>query len=273
MVGTGTNTVTSVSPSTTGYVLTSNGAAADPSFQPNSPSETNTANARIDFVDEFLYGITGGGILTTSTNFGFWDTAVFGTSAIVVLQDPLVINNAHPGTVTVETGTTSTGSSAVSMLGLGPPIIVGGGTLTLTYYFNIPTLSTVAQTYTITIGLSNINGIPTTDGIWLSYTNAVNTGQWVCNTAASSAVTNSNSSTAVSTGWQVAQIVVNAAGSSVSYFVGTTLAGLANIGTINTNIPTTNAFPTFALTKSNGTNTAKMSLDLITIAQTLTTPR
>ncbi len=185
-------------------------------------------------------------------------------------------NSLHPGLLVL--GTDSTSNAVAYLCQNGPSneaFVLGAGQLTITWYFNIPTLSTSSQRYTFRIGLGDtVTGADLVNGCYLEYSDNTNSGRWVMKTANASTRTSTNTTTAVSTGFQVIQIVVNAAASSVSFSAGTTLAGLTSLGTaITTNIPTASVSPIAGITKSVGTTTSSIQLDLCTVDFPLTTAR
>jgi hypothetical protein len=106
LVGGVSNAITSISPSTSGFVLTSNGVASDPSFQANS-----AANAIIT-----ITGNSGGPESASANNFN-----ILGTGSITVA-----------GTANTET---------VQLTGLTTNnVLVGAGTATIT---NVPPTATL----------------------------------------------------------------------------------------------------------------------------------
>jgi len=67
LVGNGTGNVTLISPSTAGFVLTSNGTSADPTFQAPSFSGTVTSVALLDGSTSPIYNISGSPVTTSGT--------------------------------------------------------------------------------------------------------------------------------------------------------------------------------------------------------------
>lgn len=153
----------------------------------------------------------------------------------------------------------------------GGSILPGGGQINNNFVFDLVTLSGSGNTYTLYIGLCNNSDVSqqqaVTSGIYFQYTDTVNSGNWqiVCNNASVSTVT--NTSVAASTGFHNYGISINAAGTSVEFFIDHIL-----VGTITTNFPTIGTAPTcFAL--SSAGNVPNMILDLWYFQNTLTTPR
>jgi hypothetical protein len=248
----------------------SNGASALPTFQ-TVPLGSFTASSQMDFVDDFFYSSSGSvqGPWTFSTNSG-----AFGINN----SDQ---NYAHPGIITMNTGSSASASPIIQNVGPSVgQVTLGNGIYTLTFYFYLNQLSNGTDTFTLAMGISNDDGTPSGgfgNGIWVNYNSTVNSGNWVYNAMKGGTATNSNSSTAVATGWQVIQIQVNANASSISFLAGTTLANLASLGTaITTNIPTSAGQALgmyFSLTKTAGTTAVGAGIDLITANYQFTTAR
>lgn len=154
---------------------------------------------------------------------------------------------------------------------VNPGIILGGGTVTLTWIFKIQTLSSASPRYIFRIGLGDTL-IATGDqanGCYFEYSDNINSGNWVIKTANASTRTTTNSATAVTAAWHKAVITVNAAASSVSF----TMDG-ASLGSIATNIPTAAITVFMALDQTVGAVAASsVRLDLMSLNIALTTPR
>jgi hypothetical protein len=178
---------------------------------------------------------------------------------------------SHPGII-VNTSMTSGVRSmilAATTFKLGA-FLLGGGVLSLNWVFNIATLSNATNSYTLAVGISDTtSAAAATNGCWVQYSDALNSGNWTFNTASSSTATNSNSSVAVTLGWHNVNITVNANASSVAFSVDGT-----SLGTITTNIPTSGILPYLNVIFGAGTIAAStIQVDLMYLTQILTTPR
>jgi hypothetical protein len=178
----------------------------------------------------------------------------------------------HPGLLGFQTGA---GSQSLTLgdNATGNPIALGGGQLSINFVIDLDALSNVTDSYTFYVGLSDWtstqNTVPPINGVFISYTNSVNAGSYVLNSTNSSTTTSVNSSVIATTGFVNYGIVVNASGTSISYFInGTLVAG----GPITTNIPTAAISPFFMIISNTG-NTPSGSIDLFYINLNLTTPR
>jgi hypothetical protein len=216
-------------------------------------------NATVQIYDDFMTWTNG----TTSQSQQTWYTtgASWTTSSGTA---------AHPGYI--GNFSFSSNNAGVSFYSNGTPgktIILGGGTVTVNWVINIATLSTGSNTYTLRCGIGDTLNADEANGCYLEYSSGENSGNWIMKTASASSRTSTNTSTAVGTGWQNLSVSVNAAASTVTYYVNG-----VSLGTVTTNIPTTGIAPFIDCVRSAGTvaaNTLQVDLFYMTIA--LTTSR
>jgi len=210
----GTLTVERVfTPDTNVFSVTDGGAGASYSFG------LKGANARMiyrsDFVESSLVGLTENSAGTASSfAFGAPDAA------------------GRPGQAVLTAGTTITGRAALN--GGTASIILGGGVFTFETYVNLSNLSDGTVTYVTRIGLGDSNtATEHTDGVFFRYTHT-ESANWVLVCKNNNTETTANSSTAVAAAtWVKLSFTVNAAGTSVTFYINGT-----SVGTITTNIPT-----------------------------------
>jgi len=150
------------------------------------------------------------------------------------------------------------------------------GQIVFEAWVRLPTLSDATDTYKVWLGLTNVGfavtGVPT-DAIALTYTHSANSGKWQGTCIEDSATTTADDAgTAVAAAtWYRVGFVVNAAATSVSFYVNGTEIGTA----CATNVPdagddlTTNSF----ILKSAATGIRFMELDAVTYWLELTTAR
>ncbi len=248
---------------TSGQVLTSNGNGALPTWQSISSPDSGT---NVNLSDDFI------GNDTTSVCPGQLGWNLMSTNAVLPTN---ATENGHPGicgniaTSANPAGimlTTTTGPAAVR------PFILGGGAMSVTWLIKVATLSTGTNTFTLRCGLGDtLSGADHANGTYFEYTNSLNSGNWVGKTSSASSRSSANSSNAVSTSWVKLRIDVNAAATSVAFFVdGVQIAN----SPLATNIPTAAVAPFICVTRSAGTIAANSVLiDLFMLTQTLTTPR
>lgn len=247
---------------TVGQVLTAN-SSAPPSWQ----NQAATANQIVNLVDDFIG-------FTTNTNANTFSNIAWTQSATGTFQTSAATNtfNGHPGVIT-HIALTSANAGIIAQQGAATAntIVLGGGILTINWIFNIVAASSSSNRYTLDFGLSDsLSTTAPANGCWIAYSDNLNSGNWTFNTSAASTPTNSNSSTAASTGWHNAQIVVNAAASSVQFNMDGVSLGTA----ITTHIPTIAVSPWFNITWSVGTIAiGSVLIDLMYLQQNLTTAR
>lgn len=155
------------------------------------------------------------------------------------------------------------------------PIPIGAGVLSQSWIVQLSALSGGANTYRFSCGFGdaqtmNAGGTPDAfvNGIYFQYTDTANAGQWTLNCTNTSVTTTVNTATAVTTNFVTLTIVVNAGGTSVSFYVDNTLVGSA----ITTNIPTVSLTPMVMAIRTAGT-VPVTNIDLYYINLDLTTPR
>lgn len=253
---------------TSGNVLTSDGT----NWVSSPPSSGSDPLGTITLVDDFVGAISSAASILS--NLSWIQLSSGNTSNAPGNSDT---EAGHPGTVGNSTGG---GAPADIAIYLGPSgatvgnqcLILGGGEITLTWVFKINTLSTVTNTYNVGLGLFYADdGLVVPDnGIYLTYTNAINSGNWQFVCANGGTKSTNSSAIAASTGWHKLVISINAAATSVT----ATIDGASLGAAITTNIPT--AFQTVfgGITVTNGTVPAKsFIMDLMVFNQTLTTSR
>lgn len=191
-----------------------------------------------------------------------------GTGAVTNLQ---ISTSEAIGVIRFETGTTSGGRSAIfsgTASNVAYNVVLGYGQVTYETRVKLTTPSQGGQLYLVLAGLMDyINAYNQLDGVYFLYDAAGNTTgsaaspNWQLVTASNNTRTFVTTSTAVNTSgsWTTLKIVVNAAASSVEYFVNGT-----SVGTITTNIPAGAGRETgFAesLMKTVGTTNSTMDVD------------
>lgn len=244
-------------------VLTSNGASALPTWQDSAVNPSST----VFISDDFICSISGNATGSTSmaSELG-WNSDGFNGGANGF--DDI----AHPGIL----GNAAISSSENYIFGLSGSIqggqyggvMFGGGAITMTFWFKIATLSVSAHRYSLAMGMtdSGASGSVSRSAI-MYYTDNQNSGQWIIQTSDGSNTTDTNSSVTATTGWHKSQIVVNAAGTTVDYYIDGT-----HLGQITTTIESIN--PLGLYFNINGSATANsVGLDLVTLQVALTTPR
>jgi len=193
---------------------------------------------------------------------------------------PSVRATNQQGFIQPATGTTATGAAGIFSTTSGSNFLaLGGGAFSFTTSILIPTLSTSVERYRIVLGMgtSAINASDPT-GIFFTYDEGgIQNGtspspNWQCITAVSSVRTLTTTSVAASTtAWQKFTIEINAASTSVQFYIDNVL-----VATHTTNIPTGVSqaiIPKIQIGKSIGITARSFFADYFGYKQTFTTPR
>ena len=185
-----------------------------------------------------------------------WKEQKNGTGA-KSLADNTYGNNNHPGNVVFETGTTATNYANFGLGDAKTGIILGGGILTYRTAVYIPTLSSGTEEFILEVGAGDQKTTSEhANGVYFMYDRATNVN-WLVKTANTSTRTSTDSGVAVAAGsWIHLAFVVNAAATSVEYFINGT-----SVGTITTNIPTVFIDWFYKFRKTVGTTNRLFALD------------
>jgi hypothetical protein len=226
----------------------------------SEPINTGFLNylSNLEIYEDFLNFINNG--------FSAWLT---GGGSFVPAQAIAEVN--HPGVLGNISNSTGTG---VVYLGTDADvtnkIVLGGGALEYIWIFKIVNLSNSTNRYTLSFGMGDTsNASEQANGVYYQYSDNVNSGNWRISTSAASSPTNTDTAVAVTTGWHNARCAVNAAASSIEFFIDG-----VSLGTINNTIPTLSIRPFFGFTRVAGTIAAgSLIIDLFYLKQTFTTAR
>lgn len=254
------------------FVLDTNGSAAGTwlfTFTDYTPNQ-NLASQSTSF-DDFVAGTASG---VTTLGSLRWVIQTTGTGAAVVEPSATGTDNAHIGVVNMACGAVG----AISNIALAS-VDLGGGQYAIEMLVKTGALGTGAQNYVLQCGLGT--GIFTTsdptDGVWFEYSQA-GSALWRCKTAAASTETTLASAlTVVANTWYKLKFIVNAAGTSVTFYISGAGGGLPSttIGTISTNLPTTttNIQPFFQIRKTVGATVVAFDIDYFQMSVVLTNLR
>lgn len=266
LVADGTNNVYSTEtwavPGTSGNVLTSDGTNWTSAA---SSSPTNIGGlGRFYIYDDFMGNLSAGSGASNNLGNTNINTQHYGGTNPTSSD---VSASGHPGVIQIvqNTGAGGCGNSLGNAYGL----FSGEGTITAQWVVQLPTLSTASPRYIMYIGLMNktATGVPT-KGCWFQYSDNVNSGNWTINTSGASTTT-ANTSTAADTSWHNYKVILNAAGTSVSFYIDN--VQVAN-SPISTNLPNATFGNQVALDSSVG-NGNTFNADLYITQVDLTTTR
>ena len=220
--------------------------AADVAWQPNAQFPTKGKLPSIELVEHFT-SVAGMRGLTTSFS---------GTSASVADEDN--DSSARVGIVNCRTGTDTTGRAGI--VSRVNALRFGGGRHRLRWDAFVTALSDGTNTFATRLGfLDSISGEPT-NGVFFRYTHSVNGGEWQAVTRAAGTETATDTNVAASAAWAYFEIEVNAAGTSVAFYINGAL-----VATNTTNIPTGSNLTGIGTShiKSAGTSGRELRLDMM----------
>lgn len=228
----------------------------------------------------YKIGSSGGGSSdpsTTVTQFddfigkeqAFWQRGEGGGGSFT---NNAVVTAAHPGTIDLTLAATGSAATWIATKGGGNnPVILGGGEIQIFWCVQIPTLSDGTNNrFNVYSGLINNEGSESDDGVYFSYIDNVNSGRWECVTASGGVRTRTNSGVTVTTSYFGLKAIINAAATSVDFYINGTL-----VATNTTNIPTVNACGPGSSIINNGVAVTSpiYRLDCMYYSQTLTVAR
>lgn len=226
------------------------------------------AKSRLSFIEDYLVD---SGSFTA-------DRMVMSTSGSGASAGSTNVTEAGAfGIYQFSTGTSTTGQSNTILASVGAgtngPFFLGQGIIKTTLRLKTgANLSDGTNTYRILFGLVKPwDSTTITDGAWFEY-DSTSSANWRYRTASSSSSTSNSSSISVDANtWYRLRLEINAAASSVEYFIDD-----VSIGTINTNIPGSSG-PSVQLKagihKSAGTTARNFLIDYIVFQYDFTTLR
>ena len=238
----------------------------------NSLSMIDRGKRMVSFFTDFitLIGLDGGQSAVAS-----------GGSSTIANGGTIPNRTNQQGVIAFQTGTSSAfgyvtyyGSSGSQQLWFG------GGAWNFETLINISALSTLLERYRLIFGFGSvISNAAETDGVFITYdeggtaNGTVASANWQCVTVANSVRTLTTTTTAVTAAaWNKLRIEVNAAGTSVTFYVNGTA-----IATHTTNIPLPSNSRYFhmkmQIAKQIGTTSRALYCDYVGYENILTTPR
>jgi hypothetical protein len=176
--------------------------------------------------------------------------------------------SGRPGVLRFSTGTATNGRYGVDSWNTETAsFLTTDGTLYMEWAVRIPTLSDGTETFTV-VALAVQPNATTNQGLYFRYTHSENAGDWTCVANGGSATTADSNVPVVANTWYRLGILVNAAGTSVGYYINAAL-----VGTITTNIPSGLPRLGGGIIKSAGTTPRVMDVDYTYYLKTFTTAR
>jgi hypothetical protein len=200
-------------------------------------------------------------------------TSGTGASGVIGSNPSAGVTTSNFGWLNLTTGSTNTGRAALSWPNnAGNTLSFGAGEIFIEGLVSIDTLSDGTETFTVRLGFGDDRDGDGTDGIFFRYTHSVNSGKFECVTRSNSVETaaDSGQTVAARTNYRLG-ILVNAAGTSVGFYINGTL-----VATNTTNIPTGTSRGSnlmWQIKKSAGTTSREIDIDYIEFTLALTSSR
>jgi hypothetical protein len=193
----------------------------------------------------------------------------FSGASAAVLQNAAELN--HPAVCLLASGSTTTGRASAVIGGIGnyDSIRLGGGEFNWEALVKIDTLCDGTEDCVMRCGLLDDVTATPNDGVYFEYDRAITT-DWRVVTASGgvrTAQTTSPAQAVAAGSWFLLQAIINAAGTSVTFYYNGTA-----VGTIATTSPTNTAFGC-TLNKRAGTTAKYMYVDYLHATQGFTTQR
>lgn len=174
------------------------------------------------------------------------------------------------GIANMHTSTSATGRATV--YSANAAMIAGGGEMTFEAAVYIPDLSTSGERFIIRAGFMSSTSVDPPSGAWFEYDESTSANWRICTGKNTSRTKTTTSSAVPEDTWQTLKVVINAAATSVEFFING-----VSVGTIATTLPTDVAQDYFGsavgIIKSAGTTARAVWVDYVTLAKTFTTPR
>jgi hypothetical protein len=189
-----------------------------------------------------------------------------GSPALISAGNSVV---GHPGIIQLTTGTSATGRCAMATNGDFGSILLGGGVIRFGATFRIVTLSDSSQRFSIRSGFGNTVASEFARGVFFRYADNVNSGKWERVTREAGVETANDTGITADTSWHTYEFEVNAAGTSVEFFIDG-----ASVGSQSGDISATTLglVPAFMF-KSVGTTARTMLLDAYWFSQAFSSSR
>lgn len=220
-------------------------------------------SSRFHAFDDFT-----GGSIANSQPFAFAGLTSGAASNATVAGEA-----SHPGICTLALGTTAGANASWAFKSMSA-VLFGGGVWRHECIFRIPVASDGTDTFTARVGFGDSisNATEHTDGAFLRYTHGTNSGKFQAVTRSNGSESGSaaDSGVTMSAGtWYHSVIIVNAAATSVEFYLGAAGATPTLVATNTTNIPSGAGRETSQVTgldrNSGSSNSRTMDIDALDV--------
>lgn len=198
-----------------------------------------------------------------------WVPTLTGT---IVAANPA--SGTRDGLWQLQTGTNSTAIAAIARGSINN-VTVGGGEIVIETEFRLPILGTASERLYVQSGLRDAWDSSTANNRILAYyQDNVNGGALQLLVRSGGVDTTANGTTVlVANTFYYVKLVINAAGTEVKMYVGTTEANATLEATVSSGVPTASMRAGILLGKSVGTTTRNLDVDYFVAERTLSTAR
>ena len=251
---------------------------------------------QFDSAEKITFDNSNNGFISTDTQNAIEEARIFNVKyKTVLLEDFLGIQNGQTYGWTLSTSNNSSGvrqidslqnrpgiiqlykaqgflqPTGVSSLSLGSTsILLGGGETVFTAAVRVPTIPSASQDFKIEIGFGNsFSSGDSTNFVGFAFNRGLSTTNWFAVTGTSGTYTTLNSSTTMlANTWYTLRAVINATKTSIEFFINE-----SSIGTITTNIPSSQIAPILKITQVSGASERQMDVDYYELQKEFTTAR
>jgi hypothetical protein len=181
----------------------------------------------------------------------------------------------HPGNMQLSSSNiaSSGGTISLSLSNTTGTVILGSGAIDLYWVVQLPTLSNSTNRYAYVVGFGTSaanTAVPYfQNGVYFSYSDSVNSGNWQLIATKAGVSTTTNTATVVGTTYTTLHININAAGTTATFYING-----VSVGTVASNLPVVSVAPAAYIQKSIGSAaTSSANHDMVYMYQSLTSPR
>ncbi len=252
------------------YRKTDNGLSTNWSALPTSTGSGGfDPSTTLQFYEEFTTGgYFGSGEISSENQ---WSSSATGSPSFTAAGATVPSDTNHPGVLQITVTALNEGGGLLGGIfgsTINRPFFTGGGVLTYESLVYVNAISNGTDNSNIYSGIGNEPAWNALSNVMYVAYNSATSANWIFLSTKASSTTTTTSSIPVTTGWHKLKFIVNAAGTSIEFFID----GVSG-GTCATNIPVI-ALPAYtSFRKVLGTGAMYMGIDYIKIDKTFTTPR
>lgn len=169
--------------------------------------------------------------LVATAPYGIWGTAIGGTGSVYGV--PVDSISSRPGQMYIATAAIADYASLYTGGVFRDEWRFGAGVFTFETEIYIGILSTAIEEYQLCFGFGDTNNADQVDGVYFRYDRTANVNWLLCAANNSTRTATASSVAVAAASWVRLKIVVNATGTSASFYINGAYAGA-----VTTNIPT-----------------------------------